>query len=151
MIALLRRGPIHLLKFLLLYLPIYTRPVHSRPNHRRSVLRSGGTFSLTADTYGKWLPLGNKAAVDRLDAPVVPASGSKLVAGDALEEEENSEVVGEFGGPCRGRTYGPLIKSGRRTMIRTAQCYEGFPVYHGKSWGCSRPKDSIGSILFSRV
>jgi hypothetical protein len=75
------------------------------------VLRSGGTFSLTADTYGKWLPLGNKAAVDRLDAPLVPASGSKLVAGDALEEEENSEVVGKFGGPCRGRTYGPLIKS----------------------------------------
>ena len=34
-----------------------------------------------------------------------------------------------FGGPCRGRTYGPLIKSGRRPMIRTARCCEGFPVY----------------------
>ena len=32
------------------------------------------------------------------------------------------------GGPCRGRTYGPLIKSGRRSIIRTARCYEGFPV-----------------------
>ena len=26
-------------------------------------------------------------------------------------EERNAEVVGKFGGPCRGRTYGPLIKS----------------------------------------
>jgi hypothetical protein len=34
-----------------------------------------------------------------------------------------------FGGRCRGRTYGPLIKSGRRPMIGTARCCEGFPVY----------------------
>ena len=33
-----------------------------------------------------------------------------------------------FGGPCRGRTYGPLIKSGKRSSIRTARCCEGFPV-----------------------
>ena len=33
------------------------------------------------------------------------------------------------GGPCRGRTYGPLIKSGRRPIIRTARCCEGFPVF----------------------
>ena len=26
-------------------------------------------------------------------------------------EEEDSEVLKKFGGPCRGRTYGPLIKS----------------------------------------
>ncbi len=32
------------------------------------------SIKLTVDTYGKWLPLGNKAAVDRLD------SGSKTVA-----------------------------------------------------------------------
>ena len=25
--------------------------------------------------------------------------------------------------------YGPLIKSGRRPSIRTAECCEGFPVY----------------------
>jgi hypothetical protein len=30
----------------------------------------------TVDTYGKWLPMGNKAAVDALDSP----SGSKVVA-----------------------------------------------------------------------
>ena len=31
------------------------------------------SIQLTVDTYGKWLPMGNKAAVDRLDSP----SGSK--------------------------------------------------------------------------
>ena len=35
------------------------------------------TIQLTVDTYGKWLPLGNKAAVDRLDSLPVVASGSK--------------------------------------------------------------------------
>ncbi len=34
------------------------------------------------DTHGKWLPLpmGNKATVDKLDAGVAVASGSKMVA-----------------------------------------------------------------------
>ena len=66
---------------------------------------------LTADTYGKWLPLGNKAAVDRLDATLLGESGSKMVATGGSEEEAKAQVVGKFGGPCRGRTYGPLIKS----------------------------------------
>ena len=69
------------------------------------------SVNLTADTYGRWLPLGNKAAVDRLDAILGPESGSRVVADGVLEAEETSEVVGKFGGPCRGRTYGPLIKS----------------------------------------
>jgi hypothetical protein len=38
-------------------------------------------------------------------------SGSNVIAGGDLEADANSEVVGIFGGPCRGRTYGPLIKS----------------------------------------
>ncbi len=46
-----------------------------------------------------------------------------------ITEKEDVEVVEEFGGPCRGRTYGPLIKSGNRAIIRTARCYEGFLVY----------------------
>ena len=71
------------------------------------------SINLTADTYGKWLPLGNKAAVDRLDAPLVPEHGSNMVAEGVGEAKANAEVVGIFGGPCRGRTYGPLIKSQR--------------------------------------
>ena len=38
-----------------------------------------------------------------------------------------SEVVENFCGSCRGRTYGPLIKSGRRPMIQTARSCEGSP------------------------
>ena len=35
----------------------------------------------------------------------------KVVVAREVEAEEHSEVVGKFGEPCRGRTYGPLIKS----------------------------------------
>jgi hypothetical protein len=37
--------------------------------------------------------------------------------------------AGRSAGTCGGVTCGPLIKSGRRPMIRTARCCEGFPVY----------------------
>lgn len=40
------------------------------------------SIQLTVDTYGKWLPMGNKAAVDRLD----DQSGSKMVATRGFEE-----------------------------------------------------------------
>ena len=36
----------------------------------------GMAIQLTVDTYGKWLPMGNKLAVNRLDEP----RGSKVVA-----------------------------------------------------------------------
>ena len=39
------------------------------------------SIQLTVDTYGKWLPMGNKAAVDRLD---YVTSGSKMVATSIL-------------------------------------------------------------------
>jgi integrase len=35
------------------------------------------SITLTVDTYGKWLPMGNKAAVDRLDEPPISESGGK--------------------------------------------------------------------------
>ena len=38
------------------------------------------SIQLTVDTYGRWLPIGNKAAVDRLDDATPGASGSKVVA-----------------------------------------------------------------------
>ena len=69
------------------------------------------SIQLTVDTYGRWLPMGNKAAIDRLDAPVHGESGSKLVAVGENDGREGTEVIEKIGGPCRGRTYGPLIKS----------------------------------------
>jgi integrase/recombinase XerD len=42
------------------------------------------SIQLTVDTYGKWLPMGNKSAVDRLDGPIPTVepekNGSKVVA-----------------------------------------------------------------------
>ena len=38
------------------------------------------SIQLTVDTYGKWLPMGNKGAVDRLDEIQPAGSGSKMVA-----------------------------------------------------------------------
>jgi len=41
------------------------------------------SIKLTVDTYGRWLPMGNKAAVDGLDDPQPEQSGSKVVAAGA--------------------------------------------------------------------
>ena len=69
------------------------------------------SIQLTVDTYGKWLPLGNKAAVDRLDGVNTGQSGSKVVANGGFPERSPAELVEKNGGPCRDRTCGPLIKS----------------------------------------
>ena len=74
------------------------------------------SIKLTVDTYGKWLPMGNKAAVDRLDDS---APGSKVVArlipaGERAVPRiaETPEIAGEeVGEPCGTRTHDPLIKS----------------------------------------
>jgi integrase len=68
------------------------------------------SITLTVDTYGRWLPMGNQAAVDRLDE----ASGSRVVAnmvanahrgpGNAAETLEKTEV-----GNGRRPTWLPLI------------------------------------------
>src|SRR5262245_38506852 len=65
------------------------------------------SIQLTVDTYGKWLPMGNKAAVDRLD----DENGSKVVAKTATGTPNASEVPVKIGGPSRTRTLDPLIKS----------------------------------------
>jgi hypothetical protein len=67
------------------------------------------SIKLTVDTYGKWLPMGNKAAVDRLDrvgpapseARPLPsdASGSKVVARLVPAAERAGEDVEKVGSP----------------------------------------------------
>ncbi len=45
------------------------------------------SIQLTVDTYGKWLPMGNKAAVDRLDEPAVgPVPAPQVVEVPAAVE-----------------------------------------------------------------
>ena len=46
------------------------------------------SIQLTVDTYGKWLPMGNKAAVDRLDQGLTVTSGSKMVANQGGESRK---------------------------------------------------------------
>jgi hypothetical protein len=65
------------------------------------------SIQLTVDTYGKWLPMGNKPAVNRLDEP----SGSKVVAKKESEVPDTLETPDSIGGPSRTRTLDPLIKS----------------------------------------
>ncbi len=65
------------------------------------------SIQLTVDTYGKWLPMGNKPAVNRLDEP----SGSKMVATSESEVPSTLETSDSIGGPSRTRTLDPLIKS----------------------------------------
>ncbi len=64
------------------------------------------SIKLTVDTYGRWLPMGNKAAVDRLDGE----SGSKMVAnlGDGIGGV--AEVSEKLGEPWWDRTTDPLLK-----------------------------------------
>ena len=55
-----------------------------------------------------------------MDRDGLACFGSRVVADGVLKEEEISDVVGKFGGPCSGRTYGPPIKSANRTVFLTA-------------------------------
>ena len=82
----------------------------------------------TLDHYAKWLPSGEQRFVNVLDTPLEKV-GTKTWHQVDIIEEEGAEVVETFGGPCKGRTHGPLIKSGSRLIIGTARCCEGFPVY----------------------
>jgi len=61
------------------------------------------SIQLTVDTYGKWLPMGNKAAVNRLD----DESGSKVVAKIRTGTPAVAEVPVDDGGPSRTRTLDP--------------------------------------------
>jgi len=65
------------------------------------------SIKLTVGTNGKWLPMGNKAAINRLD----DESGSKVVARTATGTPAAAEVPVVIGGPSRTRTLDPLIKS----------------------------------------
>ena len=83
------------------------------------------SITLTVDTYGKWLPMGNKAAVDKLDgipgathAVAVGAvesssagNGSRVVADEPATASGLLQVIEEAGDPGRARTFNPEIKS----------------------------------------
>jgi integrase len=63
------------------------------------------SIQLTVDTYGKWLPMGNKAAVDALDSP----SGSKVVANASQAGAGEEKTQGNPRATRRSRTGDLLI------------------------------------------
>jgi integrase len=65
------------------------------------------SIQLTADTYGRHLPLGNKAAVDRLDGP----SGSKTVAPAMGTDDATPQPVETSSAPGVIRTRDPRIRN----------------------------------------
>ncbi len=70
------------------------------------------SIKLTVDTYGKWLPMGNKAAVDDLDDDLSGAdsrTGSKMVASAGEAKEESPQTINSIGDPSWTRTPDPLI------------------------------------------
>ena len=74
-------------------------PLHFTPHVQRQL--GHASIQLTVDTYGRWLPMGNKAAVDRLDDALPGASGSRVVANTVFGgtgASEPSELAGAGGG-----------------------------------------------------
>lgn len=69
------------------------------------------SIKLTCDTYGKWLPMGNKAAVDRLDDAECAGKGSKMVAIGGANTTTVEQPVEKVGSPGWARTSDFLINS----------------------------------------
>jgi len=72
---------------------------------------SGMRRSPTVDTCGKWLPKGDKGAVDSLDDASSRSDGDRLVTSGGGRAAPAAQVVEVDDGPARNRTANPLIKS----------------------------------------
>jgi Phage integrase family len=71
----------------------------------------------TLEHYAKWLPSGEQRFVNVLDNQTEKLGTKGWHQVDIIEGKD-AEVVEEIGGPCRGRTYGPLIKSLSSSFLR---------------------------------
>jgi hypothetical protein len=65
-----------------------------------------------ADPWSGQYPLLVITVQDLHDDPVIDAG---------LTEKEDAKVVEKFGGPCRGRTYGSLIKRPAEDISQNTQ------------------------------
>ena len=92
---------------------------------------------------GRKLPTDAQRFVNLLDTPLEKVDTKTWHQVDRTEKED-SEVVEEFGGPCRGRTYGPLIKSRIRAIYK-GLIGQRFPRSFVISGACNFSMDSIES------
>jgi hypothetical protein len=69
------------------------------------------SITLTVDTYGKWLPMGNKAPWTAWMTARSLMVVAKIVAGNAAASKSRPQVVDLNGDPGRARTFNPEIKS----------------------------------------
>jgi len=84
------------------------------------------SIQVTVDLYGHLVPGLNKGAVNAL----AEATKCNLPATEAGEREtEEPEVIEKIGGPCRGRTYGPLIKSANKAFFIRFAVATVFPLF----------------------
>jgi integrase len=76
------------------------------------------SITLTVDTYGRWLPKGDKAAVDSLDDAPAKRSGDRVVTFGAEGADSAPQVPDSESGPPRNRTANPLIKRAAKGAMR---------------------------------
>lgn len=80
------------------------------------------SIGLTVDTYGKWLPIVDKGAVDALDDTDWMIRGSKVVAnGHGTYREQRSAVAERGNSPVRAGRY----RMGRVGLEPTTRCLKG--------------------------
>jgi hypothetical protein len=94
------------------------------------------SITLTVDTYARWLPKGDKAAIDSLDDATYTAGicttgtdGDRVVtfdadtgSDDAKAESSPEQFRGvETSGPCWTRTSDPLLKRSDKGPATTGQ------------------------------
>src|SRR5207237_7880206 len=62
------------------------------------------SIQLTVDTYGKWLPMGNKAADDALDTPAADPQTLLQTPSDEASQERSSSIVVAARGSMRAKS-----------------------------------------------
>jgi integrase len=82
------------------------------------------SIQVTIDLYGQLIPGFHRGAVDALaEATNATPAQPRMDMGRELEPENTEsdmEIEGLDGGPCRGRTSGPLIKRNKVSIARAA-------------------------------
>jgi len=93
------------------------RYAHLSPCHLKGVVEMVSQFGKQEKPIeqSQAITQGGSQPGERVLIDALTSDGTEIKPGIGYEGEvsKDSEVLEKFGGPCRGRTYGPLIKSQR--------------------------------------